>query len=132
MQQESAIQAIKNIMKMLNITPEQLQDNTQSTPEQKKEPILVTEDGVVIYDEEKMLYGIQKGILTNHAYWRARNCTEENEAHTYLWFSTSEAKDEYINNHRKMYSLNQIKEAYANLPSINELPSWWEFKQCLQ
>lgn len=40
MQQESTIEAIKNIMKMLDITPEQLQNNSQSTSTEKNYTIL--------------------------------------------------------------------------------------------
>lgn len=103
--------------------------NSLTKPEQKKEPILVTEDDVEIYDGEKMLYGIQKDNLCNYAQWRARNCTVENRASTFIWFSTIETRDEYINNRRPKYSLNQIKEAYVNAAANNNMPNWDTFKQ---
>lgn len=96
---------------------------------QKREVILVTEDGVEIYDENHNVYGLD--IDWTNSYTTAKQAIQY-PLNGEMWFSSESARKEYINKHKPMYSLNQIKEAYANLPSINELPSWWEFKQCLQ
>lgn len=84
---------------------------TRKWAEIVEEVILVTEDGVSVTDPEQVVYALGKSLnkrtvgVINAVKWDS----------WWLWFSTPEARDEYIKWNVKEYSLNDILSFYLDV-----------------
>lgn len=79
----------------------------------KKKPILVTEDGVEIFDPNIVLYTYSTKGKSDYCAVFAKDT--DKSISTYKWFSTSEARNKYAEENKKQYSIKDIKEAYNNV-----------------
>lgn len=80
-------------------------------PEKKKEPILITEDGVEVYDENQQLYGVAKNDTLDEIEWWAMYCKKD---HEHIWFSTKEARQSHIEENTPRYTLKDVEAAWKD------------------
>jgi len=78
--------------------------------ENSKKPIFVSADGVEIYDENHNIYSIIS-IERNH-FTESKAYETFCKNNLYKHFSTKEARQEYIDNNKPKYSLEDIRSSY--------------------
>jgi hypothetical protein len=83
--------------------------------EEIKEPLFITEDGVEIFYEKDVVYGVLPTAIWEKRVFNITTCLSESNKE-WKYFSTKEAAEYWIDQNKPKYSIKQIRDAIDSTP----------------